>query len=403
MTPLKPAKWQLCVLCLLCIFSVSCKDEEETVSGVVEVNEQKLAQRDALASVLTILTGQSFSNSNDIDFEGKTYEPLYGEVLDESNLLERSVLVRNLMNAEGYFRTLAGAGSSLMTETSDGYQFDLSNLDCHSTGKKQNLGTLTFHRDNSSNRVAYADVNIACIPNLRRISYKTEEQWGDNARFESPCEWGDVYVKNGKYYVCVRESRGYNSSGALVCMENGKGTNFKDPIGDGDKGVWQPEHVGTTQDIVDYLILCADETYTRQKQRIVNKYPGKVFPQGKLLNALPNKFSDTVYDGFSSSHPGYSHWADGSERFVKDTKVFICRDGTEGNYVFLFMGWYRRFHHVQISARNEWDKGATEQVAMFKKSNIENLNGKLAKHFLYTASIVHFTDKVPNGFNLVDI
>lgn len=393
-----------CLLCCgLAVTLAACSDDDEKKSGedTEELDEQRLAQREALATVLTTLTGQPFSDTADIDFEGQTYTPQYGTVRDAANPLERSILVRNAESAEGYFRTLAGAGATLITETNDGCVLDLTALDCHSTGKRQNLGTLTFHREGNGDCVAYADVHIDCIPELRRICYKTQAQWGDNAGFESPCTWGDVYVNNGKYYICVRESQGYNSDGALVCMENGRGTNTTDPIGDGVKGIWHPEHVGTTQDIVDFLILCADEGYATQKQRIVKQYPGKVFPLPMTLGYLwnPDKMFTVggADEGFGSTHTGYSHWTG------HDTPVIICRDGTEGNYVGLFQGWYRRFHYVQIDARNPWDRGATERLYQFKNTQISSLEAMLVSKYLYTACCVHFTDRVPGGFALVDI
>ena len=161
-----------CLLCCGLAATLAACSDDDTVSGgsAAGTDEQRLAQREAVASVLTTLTGQTFSDTADIDFEGHTYTPQYGSVRDATNPLERSILVRNAKSAEGYFRTLAGAGASHITETADGCALDLTALDCHSTGKRQSLGTLTFHREGDGNCVAYADVRIDCIPELRRIS-----------------------------------------------------------------------------------------------------------------------------------------------------------------------------------------------------------------------------------------
>ena len=110
-----------------------------------ELTEAQLMQRTAVASVLKKLTGETFSDTTDVDFEGRTYEATIGEVRNESRPSERSIQVSSASLAEGYFRSLAGGASELITETDDGCKIDLTNLDCHSTGKKQSLGTLTFH------------------------------------------------------------------------------------------------------------------------------------------------------------------------------------------------------------------------------------------------------------------
>ncbi len=62
---------------------------------------------------------------------------------------------------------------SLVGEGS-GYLIDLTDLDCRLDGKRQRLGTLTFHRLATDENVGYADIDIACIPKLKRILYMTE-------------------------------------------------------------------------------------------------------------------------------------------------------------------------------------------------------------------------------------
>ena len=117
-----------------------------------------------------MLTGQEVSPMGDIDFEGLTYEPAYGEVTDEAQPFCRAVRVRSAAEAEATFLMLVGGNERLVSETADGYVIDMTALDCHSTGKKQSLGTLTFHREGGRNDMGYAEVSIPCMPHLRQIT-----------------------------------------------------------------------------------------------------------------------------------------------------------------------------------------------------------------------------------------
>jgi hypothetical protein len=188
--------------------ATACKDDDndsptpDETEAAGRTAEQQ-ADLTALATVLNTLTGQALSDTTDIDFEGQTFEPTYGEVLTDDKPFERAIKVRSAAAAEGYFRLLVGSTANRITETADGCTIDLTNLDSHSTGKKQTLGTLTFHRPQTGDsNMGWAEVSIRCIPRLQTIVYKTEAQWGKNARFKSPCLYGEVFVSRGKHYIC---------------------------------------------------------------------------------------------------------------------------------------------------------------------------------------------------------
>jgi len=158
----------------------------------------------------------------------------------------------------------------LLRETADGLEIVIDKF-----------GSLRYHRDDAGSSVGYADVNIPCIPHLERISYKTDEQWGDNAGWESPAYYGDVYEHDGRYYLCVKESRGTSEQnwGYLVCMEAARGSNYVWRKDSETWGAWGPkERWGNDQPAIEWLNICGDPDFVSQKRRIVKKYPGKVFP-----------------------------------------------------------------------------------------------------------------------------
>lgn len=411
--------------------ATACKDDDDNSQTPDETEvpgrtAEQQADLTALATVLNTLTGQALSDTTDIDFEGKTFEPTYGEVLTDDKPFERAIKVRSAAAAEGYFRLLVGSSANRITETADGCTIDLTNLDSHSTGKKQTLGTLTFHRPQTGDsNMGWAEVSIRCIPRLQTIVYKTEAQWGKNARFKSPCQYGEVFVNSGKYYVCVRECGGYGdgNEGALVCMEGGKGTNTRyiDDMEDEHKGVWRPEHDGPWWAITDYLLLCADEDYLSDKRRIVKNMPGKVFPYMERYNCDGdhNVTHFTVEDatlGFGSTKAGYTHWANGQYQEDKNNRVWIVRDSWEGEWEGAYFGYQRRTDVFVLPIDCEHSRDARQEtMTLYRRSGrflglgfyhngiYDDWQSWQGGKIIYTASIVLFKETKPEGFSLVDI
>lgn len=411
--------------------ATACKDDDddnqkpdETEQKTGRTAEQQ-ADLYALATVLNTLTGQALSDTTDIDFEDQTFEPTYGEVLADDKPFERAIKVRSAAAAESYFRLLVGSSDSRISETADGCTIDLTDLDCHSTGKKQSLGTLTFHRaqDGDSN-MGWAEVSIRCIPRLQTIVYKTESQWGKNARFKSPCQYGEVFVCQGKYYVCVRECSGYGdgNEGALVSVEGGKGTHerYVDGLEDDHKGVWRPEHDGPWWAITDFLLLCADEDYVADKRRIVKNLPGKVFPYMERYNCdgSYNVSHFTVEDatlGFGNTKAGYTHWANGQYQENVNNRVWIVRDSWEGSWASAYFGWERRTDVYVLPLDCEHGRDARQETFTFFRRSGQFFWGAYQPgiyddwqvwqggKIIYTASTVLFKETKPVGFSLVDI
>ena len=425
---LKPFALLLAALTL----ATACKDDGDDNSQHSEETEvtgrtaEQQADLHALATVLNMLTGQALSDITDIDFEDKTFEPTYGEVLSDDKPFERAILAKSADAAESYFRLLVGSSANRITETSDGCTIDLTDLDSHSTGKKQTLGTLTFHRQQAGEaNMGWAEVSIRCIPRLQSIVYKSEKQWGKNARFKSPCQYGEVFVSKGKYYVCVRECRSYGdgNEGALVSIEGGKGTNtrYVANMEDDFKGVWRPEHDGPWWAITDFLLLCADEDFAADKRRIVKNLPGKVFPYMERYNCDGNLNVThfTVEDatlGFGNTTAGYTHWANGQYQEDPNNRVWIVRDSWEGEWIGAYFGWQRRTDVYVLPIDCEHSRDARQEtMTLYRRSGrmlglgvyhdgiYDDWQSWHGGKIIYTASTVLFKEKKPDGFSLVDI
>ena len=409
----------------------SCKDDEDSSDGgggntaevQSELTMEQVMQREAVASVLSQLTGESFSDTTDVNFEGRTFEAAIGDVRNESRPSERSIRVRTAALAEGYFRSLAGGASALVKETTDGYVIDLTNLDCHSTGRKQSLGTLTFHRAEGGDNVGYADIDIACIPGLQRISYKTADQWGDNAGFTSPIGYGEVCIGGGgRYWICVREATGLSSylAGVLINMQPGKGDKWGYIYEDEKWAAWEPEDyripAGFETAVLEYVQLCGDPDFATEKRRIMKQsFGSKLFPEAWSWNWNPKTDQWELWElgdpGFGTLDDGYCHRAYYSPGMCG---IVIAMECNEGHYR-VFHGWWRRWavwctyattvkgnprmasHILDItdaSSLHRYDLMYTDKEVFYKFPYFS---------VIYTVRGVTFNGSIPAGFTKVDI
>ena len=371
--------------------------------------KQQAVRYDAAAELLTGLLDRDISPDEIKDYVGGKWEVSYGQPLDEEPAFERAVVVNSAAAAESAFCGLTGWREDILETTGDGYRVDLSSI---------GLGTLEFFRTPDGNNLGYAVVSIPCIPRLQRITYMTEEQIGDNGvqRYQSPCLYGDVYLHNGRYYICTREATGYttDSSGILVCMEAGRGTNFSYHLSDETWGCWKPKQNWSAGDIIDsYLLLCADPEFAQDKARIVKKWPGKVFP-------LPQRWSsyekqETIGDvtwGFGAAEPGYSHVTRFQDNFAdeksnsdkryadwKGIRVVVIRDATEGNYSWGSARWYRRCHHYVLPWVCKYDKGIFSSTHMYTSKSEWN-DFFWDNPIVYTLNAIRFYEEAPAGYEL---
>lgn len=371
---------------------------------------QDAVRYDAAAVLLTSLLDVEVTPDQVQNYTALTSEPCYGQAFEGDNDFERTVIVTNAAGAESSFCSLAGWREDILEGTADGYRIDLSSI---------GVGRLEFFRTPDGSNLGYATVDIPCIPHLQRITYKRTDQLGDNAPIpyiQSPALYGDVYLHDGRYYICTRETTGYtkDSSGILVCMEAGKGTNWSYHISDESWGCWKPKQSWADGDLIDsYLLLCADPEFTQDKARIIKKWPGKVFP-------LPQRWSshdkqETVGDGtwgFAALEPGYSHVTHYKDNYAdekshsdrrkddwKGVRVVIIRDATEGDYRFWSARWWRRCHHYVLPWICKWDKGIYSDTHMYT-SQEEWDQFFNTSPIVYTMNAVRFYDELPQGYIL---
>lgn len=322
-------------ICLLAV-ALSCNK-----TGPEGSDDKKVQERNAIATVLATLAGQDFDITKDIPFQGKTFEPVYGVVRDDSNPNERSVKVRSAIYSENSFCSLAGGGVGLIEGTSDGLVLDL-------TGSK--FGKLTFHRAPGGANVGYVDVDIPCIPHLEKISYKTNDQIGENAGEESIYKFGEVFKDaDGHHYIVVSEVDG-SMPGWMVHMAAGRGHDFHYLHDDETWGPWLPNKHYDLSDygipsgyadvldyrvIQDYITLCGDESFNGQKKKIIDATQRKVFPGLSLWTSA--SVSETEgFEGFATTRPGYNHYI-GATEIVGAKIIFRCLDlfpRSEAQYVF---------------------------------------------------------------------
>jgi len=385
---------------------VSCSKEGTDI--ISEGDQLEMQNEDAIYSIVRQLTGTELTSEDLENLGNRTYEATYGDIRDESNPLERSVLVRDAATAEAYFRDLVCESTDLIRETMVGLEVVVDGL-----------GSLTFYRTGGNGNVGYADIDIPCIPHLERISYKTEEQWGDNALWESPCRYGDVYVHEGRYYLCVKESKGNAEInwGYLVCMEAARGTNYEWYLDKEQWGCWRPkERWGNNTPALEWLNICADPDFLSQKRRIVKRYPGKVFPYVYRWSSISDYFQigDKTW-GFGNLEPGFSHatlyhdnlFDEKSNSYNdrgnwKDVYCFIIRDATEGNYRAKKARWWRRCHGLVLPWVCVGADGSYGDI--WKYTSKGGWEDYFEGHpILYTMQVKSFTKSVPSGFFLEDI
>ena len=417
-----------------CAFgAVSCSDNDDTDDPGKEqqgkrITMEMIAQQDAVECVLLNLAGVEPQDTTGIDFEGQHYEPVIGKVMDESQTTERSVLVDDEVEASLKFCDLV-SNDDFVKETADGYVIDLTDLDYRLDGRKQKLGKLTYHRSTDGTCLGYADVDIACVPQLQRITYLTKEQWGsngwdDDGHWESPCLFGQVWYNQtqGLKYVCVVESRS-DTDGWLINVQAGR-SNMYSTLADneGDKGAWKPQHPVAKVAIENYVKLCIDAKYYDMKQALRKKYPNEIFPPVPIRHGKGQKCEWGNYgylhttdgdDGFGTSKKGYGHWVGdlGSDN-PKDydtpgdgPEVIIIRDAWFGSYAWVPARKHRKQEHYCMAPRARYDSKRYWYTRSYVYTTFENSDycDGMNKKYPYTANGYKFRGTPPAGFGIKPI
>lgn len=409
--------WFLLPLLTIAVLLTGCKNDDDsprpsspTPSAELEAEYERMdMERFALMELLHSLAGVSFEADfeDDIDFEGQTYEPVIGEVRDDASPLERFLRVEDASYSEQDFRDLVG-DATFIRQTADGCVIDLSHLDCRDDGRKQNFGTLTFHRNTDGSNAGYAEVNVPCIPHLQRIVYLTKEQWGDNAElFESPCTKGDIYFGRGVYWVCVEEALSESTKGVLVNVEPGYGT-LHNILWDANYEAHN-SYFPTRSDIRAYLRFCADPDFATLKKRILKNpaYDNKIFPR-LCSNHSKSSFSFSVGKGdygFATTEPYYSFYAnEGIGEEKKNGACIVYDTNKEGKKKYGLFGSKKRYmYYVSVPYQCVRDNGVSQDKENYSSRSDSDFYEFYCNHWMYICNAVYFTTKVPDGFALQDI
>lgn len=366
--------------------------EEEMELDADRVEAERFAVMEILHNLADVRFPSDFEGN--IDIESTTYEPTIGSVRDASQPMTRSVRVDSASDSEEYFRSMVFDGTFIRT-TSDGCIIDLTGLDIREDGRKQDFGTLTFHRGGDGSNVGYAEVRIPCIPHLERIDYKTKEQWGENG-YESPCILGDIYFGKGVYWICVDESESADEKGVLVNLEPGYGTVHH--------LLWDANYEADNDcfpklnDIKAYLRLCAADWYASKKRRIINnpKYTNKIFP--RLCDSNSRKKFDWNYReenaGFAMLEEDYSFR---DESNGHDFAAIVYDANKEGGKKYLVTGSKKRYmYYLKVPCQTIRDEGTSGEKYGSRSDNdfYEFYN----EHWMYICNAVYFTTQMPSGF-----
>ncbi len=404
---------------------VSCSDDDkedkEETPEERSLTDEASSQQEAVLSVIKHFSGQQLPDTLNSEIISATYEPQYGLTLDESDANTRSVVVVDAADAERNFTTLVPYNSGLLKETMDGYFIDLNKLKCMSDGSEVNFGTLTFHKNGDGSCVSYADVNIPAMPHLQRINYITKKSLNENAGFESPCVSGSVWLYDGHYYLCVRESLGpWNQAGIrgwLINIQPGTGDMYSWlESNEGRAGAWKPSHHVEGDGITSFIAWLANEDNYDIKQDIIAKYPGKVIPYEPVEHTSKNTDCEwgnwgNSANGFGTKRQGWIHWVGGDEdrgsSFFSPgsgPEVLIIRDAWEGSYHAGKCRWWRNAEAYCLAPRCKADNGSMyfwTWSYVYSRFEYCDFADWFVEKFPYTANGFSFTSSVPSGFSLV--
>ena len=181
----------LAAFCCLCLSSCEGMFNPEKMSSV---NPDRTADQEFWGVV-----GQLVGNDKRTDdYEGKTFKPVIGEP-DNGDESVRIVAVNSLEGAVERFNNLVGADITAETSTY--------------TYKSKEVGTLIWNKSSDNRSWATVDVNVAAVPSLQKIIYRSAEQGDVNGSVgdegSAYYRFGDVLQRtrdDGKteYWICVR-------------------------------------------------------------------------------------------------------------------------------------------------------------------------------------------------------
>lgn len=196
---------------LLTIFTVStllfvsCKNDDDPTDGgefVVLDNDVPDEVANLEYAAQSIIRGLCSIDELDDDWQSRTYECDEGVVEDDSEPKSRSIVSRGLDDALEYFFDLVPQDDGCLSETQDGYLYDMPGL-----------GSLTFHKVEGDTRLyAFIDVALPNVPNVTKLSFKPMAVINGLQSYSGPTYYhaGDIIKRNsdGTTWICVRPAAG---------------------------------------------------------------------------------------------------------------------------------------------------------------------------------------------------
>ena len=367
-------------LCLLLAVSaaVACSDEEDNVpqhdpndkevpyADLSPAEQFSMTQQAAVRSVLTQLTA---CDTLPADFDSRTFQPTYGEVLDESQPLVRTVVADSPMMAEYIFRSLV-AEESLIQADGEGLRISLKDMILPSQKKKQTLGTLSFVPGDGSSISGTIYVDIPCIPSLSRIDIIPESAWPHNAGYQSAYNVGMVvYCRRKDYssglYLCVKSSPSAAIPGLLVRFDWADTDCIN--LDEDDEGCWRPKNPGNYENFMEYVNFLAT------KQMIKNKVQ-------KYLKENNRRVSDLLPGGFAQT-----------DRCFSGSELMVVIDSWFGSYRWgTFFYYWRHCKYAVTPSSSIYGEGFTQQEIKYTAdSDWEDLMKKYSGR-VYTMQVMEF-------------
>ncbi len=139
------------------------------------------------------------------EWKSKTFEPTVGFLADESAPYDRSVVVGTIEQADLYAVNALGT-LGIDFQSPDGFSYN-----------DEQVGNISYHHASADNILAYIDVQVKQLPQLKRI-YLTI-QGDENANDKPYYHCGDVIKYKNRYYVCASDHK-YGEKALFVTFNN---------------------------------------------------------------------------------------------------------------------------------------------------------------------------------------
>lgn len=184
------------LVCGLGLGVTSCKDDDDENNSSNERVEVDATETEEAQAALRWLCALTETNKLADNWASRTYEPTVGQASAQNELC-RVVVVTDLDEAKMKFAALAAVSPD--------------ELGTAKTVSDPGVGTLTWTPSASgADNLSTVDVQSPLLPRLRQIVYCTEDQMGKNGwvfknvKGTAYYRFGDVVMKDGYFWVCVR-------------------------------------------------------------------------------------------------------------------------------------------------------------------------------------------------------